>query len=49
LHRKADVFFRQKEYDKARVYYEKAVSANNYGPSKRRLVMLDKMKKNLNR
>jgi tetratricopeptide (TPR) repeat protein len=47
LHRKADVFFRQKEYDKARDYYQKAVSVNSYGPSKRRLAMLDQMKKTL--
>jgi tetratricopeptide (TPR) repeat protein len=47
LHRKADIFFRQKEYDKARDYYQKAVSVNSYGPSKRRLAMLDQMKKTL--
>lgn len=47
LHRKADIFFRQKEYDKARDYYQRAVSVNSYGPSKRRLAMLDQMKTTL--
>jgi len=47
LHRKADIFFRQKNYEQARTYYRQAVDLNNYGPSKRRLSRLDEMKKTL--
>jgi tetratricopeptide (TPR) repeat protein len=47
LHRKADIFFRQKNYDQARSFYKQAVDVNNYGPSKRRLSRLEEMKKTL--
>jgi tetratricopeptide (TPR) repeat protein len=47
LHRKADIFFRQKNYEAARSYYRQAISLNNYAPSKRRLARLDQMKQTL--
>ena len=43
LHRKADIFFRQKNYDQARVFYKKAVDLNGYSPSKRRLARIDQI------
>jgi len=49
LHRKADIYFRQKNYDQARVFYKKAVDTNGYGPSKRRLTRLDQMKEKLDK
>jgi tetratricopeptide (TPR) repeat protein len=47
LHRKADIYFRQKNYDQARSFYRQAVAVNNYAPSKRRLARLDQMKETL--
>jgi len=47
LHRKADIYFRQKNYDQARSFYRQALAVNNYGPSKKRLARLDQMKETL--
>ena len=43
LHRKADIFFRQKNYVQARVFYKKAVELNGYSPSKKRLARVEQI------
>lgn len=44
-HRKADIYYRQKDYDTAETYYAQAVKLNNYKPSKTRLARIKKMRK----
>ncbi len=45
LHRKADIYYRQKDYDTAASLYQEAVKLNGYKPSKIRLARIKKLKK----